>query len=79
VVRYQIPLTPALANATNVQATLYYQTIPPYYLRQRSEDATGPDTQRLINYTNELEVGTKYPEISNWKLKINTSGPVAIP
>jgi hypothetical protein len=78
VVRYQIPLTPALANATNVQATLYYQTIPPYYLRQRSEDATGPDTQRLINYASQLDT-TKYTEIANWKLKINTSGPVAIP
>ena len=77
-VRYQIPLTPALANATNIQATLYYQTIPPYYLRQRSEDATGPDTQRLINYASQLDT-TKYTEIANWKLKINTSGTVAIP
>jgi hypothetical protein len=77
IVRYQIPLTPALANATKVQATLYYQSIPPYYLRQRAEDATGPDTQRLINYTNELDT-TKYTEISNWKLMINSSGPTNI-
>ena len=78
-VRYQIPLTPALANATQVQATLYYQTIPPYYLAQRSQDATGPDTQRLINYVSQLNVGTTYPEIANWKLKIQSSGPVSIP
>jgi hypothetical protein len=78
-VRYQIPLTPALANATQVRATLYYQTIPPYYLRQRSQDATGPDTQRLINYVSALNVGTTYPEIANWKLMINSSGPVTIP
>jgi len=78
VVRYQIPLTPALANATKVQATLYYQSIPPYYLRQRAEDATGPDTQRLINYASQLNVGTSYPEIANWKLKIAGSGPVGI-
>jgi hypothetical protein len=77
VVRYQIPLTPALTNATKVQATLYYQSIPPYYLRQRAEDASGPDTARLVKFTSELDV-TKYSEISNWKLKINTSGPVGI-
>ena len=77
VVRYQIPLTPALATATKVQATLYYQSIPPYYLRQRAEDANGPDTARLIKYTNELDVN-KYTEISNWKLKIMSSGAVNI-
>jgi hypothetical protein len=71
-------VTAALANAASVQATLYYQPIPPYYLRQRSEDARGPDTQRLINYASTLNV-SKYTEIANWKLKINTSGPVAIP
>ena len=78
VVRYQIPLTAALANAASVEATLYYQSIPPYYLRERAEDATGPDTQRLINYASQLNVGTSYPEIANWKLKIAGSGPVGI-
>lgn len=74
VVRYQIPLPP---NAAAVNATLYYQSIPPYYLRQRSEEGHGPDTARLINFTNQLNV-SKYPEIANWKLKIATSGPVNI-
>jgi len=78
VVRYQLPLTGSLANAAQVQATLYYQSIPPYYLRQRSEDANGPDTARLIKFTNELDT-TKYTEISNWKLKIAGSGPVSLP
>ena len=77
VVRYQLPLT-AVPNAAKVQATLYYQSIPPYYLRQRSEDANGPDTARLIKFTNQLDVN-KYTEISNWKLKIASSGPVDIP
>jgi hypothetical protein len=77
VVRYQLPLTGALANAAKVQATLYYQSIPPYYLRQRAEDASGPDTARLIKFTNELDVN-KYTEISNWKLKVTSSGPVDI-
>jgi hypothetical protein len=69
VVRYQLPLTGPLASAAGVQATLYYQSIPPYYLRQRAEDASGPDTARLVKFTNELDVN-KYVEISNWKLKI---------
>jgi hypothetical protein len=78
VVRYQLPLTGTLASAAAVQATLYYQSIPPYYLRQRAEDASGPDTARLVKFTNELDVN-KYTEISNWKLKVSGSGPVNIP
>ncbi|MGH2508526.1 MAG: hypothetical protein ACRDHZ_14175, partial [Ktedonobacteraceae bacterium] len=78
VVRYQLPLTGTLANAAMVQATLYYQSIPPYYLRQRAEDGHGPDTARLVKFTNELDV-SKYTEISNWKLQIAGSGPVNIP
>ena len=37
-VRYEIPLP---ANAVAVNATLYYQSIPPYYLRQRAD--RGPE------------------------------------
>jgi hypothetical protein len=77
VVRYQLPLTGGLTSAAKVQATLYYQSIPPYYLRQRAEDANGPDTARLVKFTNELDVN-KYTEISNWKLKIASSGDVNI-
>jgi hypothetical protein len=74
VVRYNIPLA---SKAVAVNATLYYQSIPPYYLRQRSEDAHGPDTARLITFTNQLNTG-QYPEIANWNLKIAISGPVSI-
>ena len=42
VVRYQLPLTGGLTSAAKVQATLYYQSIPPYYLRQRAEDGHWP-------------------------------------
>jgi hypothetical protein len=73
-VRYEIPLA---SDAVAVNATLYYQSIPPYYLRQRSEDAHGPDTARLITFTNQLNT-SQYPEIANWKLKIATSGSVNI-
>ena len=73
-VRYEIPLP---ANAATVNATLYYQSIPPYYLRQRSEEGHGPDTARLITFSNQLNT-SQYPEIANWKLKIATSGAVNI-
>lgn len=78
VVRYQLPLTGALANAAKVQATLYYQSIPPYYLRQRAEDGHGRATARLIDFVNQLDV-SKYTEISNWKLEIGSSGVVNMP
>ena len=74
IVRYEIPLP---ANAVAVNATLYYQSIPPYYLRQRAEEGHGPDTARLITFTNQLNT-SQYPEIANWKLKIATSGSVNI-
>ena len=56
VVRYLVPLTRATAGAASVRATLYYQTIPPYYQLQRATDATGVDTQRLIRLVGNLNV-----------------------
>jgi hypothetical protein len=75
VVRYQVPLTGSVAGAASVLATLYYQSIPPYYLRQRSEDGHGADTARLVKFASELNV-SKYAEIADWKLQIATSGVV---
>ena len=48
--------------------TLYYQTIPPYYLRQRAEDATGIDTRRLQFYARNLVV--KGTPVDGWRLMI---------
>lgn len=67
-VRYLIPIAGATAGAASIRATLYYQSIPPYYLAQRGEDASGPDTTRLVNYVSELKVvGTP---IDYWRLAI---------
>ena len=52
----------------SVRATLYYQAIPPYYLKQRASDATGTDTDRLQFFVNNLKVGGT--AIENWKLRI---------
>jgi hypothetical protein len=70
VVRYAIPLSSQLANATSVVATLYYQSIPPYYLRQRGESASGDDTARLKNMVCYLNVNGKNSPIPNWRLQI---------
>jgi hypothetical protein len=76
-VGYQIPLAQIPGVPAAVQATIYYQSIPPYYLRQRSEDGKGPDTARLVQFASQLKVD-QYPEIADWKLTIASSGVVDI-
>jgi hypothetical protein len=70
VVRYQVtlPAGTTLANV-NVSAQLYYQAIPPYYLRQRFEQAPdGIGTQRLYFMTSTLDTSkTPFP---GWKLLV---------
>lgn len=59
-----------------VQATLHYQTIPPYYLSQRFTAAPNGDaTKRLYYLTSNLNL-TGTP-VENWKLPIVSTGPVA--
>ncbi len=74
VVRYEIPVSD---RAAMVRATLYYQSIPPYYLQQRATEGQGPDTERLVSFARKLDVN-RYQEIRDWKLEIATSGPIII-
>jgi hypothetical protein len=74
---YQIPMAQIAGTPVSVQATIYYQSIPPYYLRQRVEDGNGPDTARLIQFVSGLNLNN-YPEIASWKLAIANSGVVSI-
>jgi Cytochrome P460 len=75
VVRYEIPLN-SLPKGTDpqylsVQAILYYQSIPPYYLMQRFEQAKAPyttSTQRLYYMVSRLNLSNT--SIQNWKLQI---------
>jgi hypothetical protein len=70
-VSYVVALNATTAAVASVRATLYYQAIPPYYLQQRATDATGPDTDRLRFYRQNLKVaGTA---IENWRLRIATT------
>ena len=77
IVSYQIPLAQIPGTPAAVQAAIYYQSIPPYYLRQRSEQGFGVDTARLIQFAEELNL-SNYPEIASWKLLIANTGPVNI-
>ena len=80
VVRYEIPLSrlsKADTSKLTVKATLYYQSIPPYYLTQRFEQAPhAPGTQRLFYLTSRLN--TKGTPIESWKLLVATS-PAKVP
>lgn len=51
-----------------VRATLWSQSIPPFYLKDRFTIGTGPATKRLYFIASNLEVqGT---ELDSWKLKV---------
>lgn len=81
VVEYRVPLDPALlSRADRVQATLYYQSIPPFYLQQRFADAAlgagaSDDIRRLYYLTSHLNVdGARSAAgdavLQGWKLQI---------
>jgi mono/diheme cytochrome c family protein len=77
---YRMTLPPGVDAATcTVQATLYYQAVPPYYLDQRFRAAPDGDaTRRLYFLTSNLKLdGTA---AGNWKLPIvSTVAPVGPP
>ncbi len=69
-VLYRIDLPGAVdSSRVEVRATLYYQAIPPYFLRNLFQTAPdGPATRRLHYLCSHLELeGTP---IENWKLRI---------
>jgi hypothetical protein len=73
-ITYKVPLA-QVANAASVSAKLFYQTIPPYYLRQRFTDTHVPgtntaaeNTQRLMDFVRQLN--TTDTQIKRWKLLI---------
>lgn len=75
---YRISLPAGVDPArVRVRATLYYQAIPPYFLRNLFETAPdGPATQRLHHIAHNLNLAGR--PIENWKLRIASaeSAPV---
>ncbi|MEY2529824.1 MAG: hypothetical protein QOJ05_1914, partial [Verrucomicrobiota bacterium] len=77
VVTYEIPLNGIDPASLTLTATLYHQSIPPYYLKMRFDEAPDyPATKRLYYLTSNLN--TAGTPIENWKLKIvSSSSPAA--
>ncbi len=76
VVRYEIPLSAFTARNVTITATLYYQSIPPYFLNDRFTQApNAPATQRLYYLTSNMQ--TKGTPIENWKFKITQATQAA--
>jgi hypothetical protein len=64
-----VPLNGRNPSNLTVIATLYYQSIPPYYLNDRFKEAPdGAATKRLYYLASNLQ--TKATAIENWKFKI---------
>jgi hypothetical protein len=72
-VQYRIDLPAQYRNkALTVEATMYYQAIPPYWLKQRFELAPkGEATRRLHYLASRLDLeGTV---LEQWKFRINSA------
>ncbi len=74
---YEVELAELRGRPESVEATLFYQAIPPYYLQDRFCTGTGDDTARLYFLAGHLNLeGT---EGAGWKFKLVSSGEVAVP
>jgi hypothetical protein len=74
---YRVPLADIAGRAVSVQATLYYQPTPPFYLQDRFCTSNSNDTKRLFYVAGKLSLaGTP---AADWKLRVVTSGPVTVP
>ena len=73
---YRIGLPPGTdASRLEVRATLYYQALPPYFLRNLFATAPdGPATQRLASLIGHLDL--KGTPIDGWKLKLTSATAV---
>lgn len=73
--RYHVPLV-GLRQPATVEATLYYQPTPPYYLQDRACTSKSADTKRLMYIAANLDL-EKGPTAS-WKLRVAGSGLRAV-
>jgi hypothetical protein len=75
---YTIPLSDLKgARPATVQARLFYQAMPPYFLQDRFCTAPEkPDTSRLFFVTGHLDLSGTRAE--GWKLMVVSSGAVAV-
>jgi hypothetical protein len=74
---YKVPLGEIAGKPAAVQATLYYQATPPFFLQDRFCTSNSDDTKRLYYLSGKLQLAGTLAE--NWKLRVVTSGPVTVP
>jgi hypothetical protein len=74
--RYRIPLPDIAGTPTAVEATLYYQAIPPFFLQDRFCTAKGTDRDRLAYLAASLNLADT--PAADWKLRMVSSGRVAV-
>jgi hypothetical protein len=75
---YRVPLSELDGKrAAAVQATLYYQATPPFFLQDRFCTSKSTDTQRLYYLAGKLNLAGTIAQ--DWKLRVTTSGPVTVP
>src|SRR6185295_14577225 len=67
-ITYRIPLNDHTRRIHTVRVVLNYQSIPPYYLKQRFTIGRGAETQRLAYLTSHLT--TERTTIAGWKLPL---------
>lgn len=74
--RYHVPLSDIPGRPATVEAVLYYQATPPFFLQDRFCTAKGTDRDRLAY----LAAGLKLQDVpeADWKLRIVSSGPVPV-
>jgi hypothetical protein len=73
---FEIPLADIPGQAAAVEAVLYYQATPPFFLQDRFCTAKGADRDRLAYISARLNLaGTP---AANWKLRLVGSGRVTV-
>jgi hypothetical protein len=76
---YRVPLAALKGGAkpATIEATLYYQATPPFYLQDRFCTSKSTDAQRLYYLAGKLDLSGTLAK--DWKLRVVTSGPVSLP
>jgi hypothetical protein len=73
---YEVDLSEVEGRPAAVQATLYYQATPPFYLQDRFCTSNSDDTQRLYFLASHLNLTGTAAE--DWKLEVVSTGPVPL-
>ncbi|MGH6736133.1 MAG: hypothetical protein ACRECX_08645 [Methyloceanibacter sp.] len=74
---YRIPLADIAGEPAEVEATLYYQATPPFFLQDRFCTAKSEDTRRLYDLAGKLD--TRSGPIADWKLKVGQTATASVP